>query len=147
MYVGHLPRRYEEGFAEHKIFSVGAVKEVLGEAFFLVSGYNNEPQTVEYLQALLVGQHLFLQPGQKFVWRVVLNSEKRVGQVDQKNGSDLFNDVVEEQVDFFAGKVDQGQKGSFFVSEDAKLKLCLDCQVLEDFAHFCGVPVDAFLAV
>jgi hypothetical protein len=58
--------------------------------------------------------------------------DEGLGDIDEDDGANAFDDVGEEQVDGPSGEVGEGEEGAFFVGEDADLVLCLDGEVLDD---------------
>jgi len=137
MDIGHIPGRYENS----SIKCVGLLTTIrkliiLPGFIFLISGDNDKLELVKDLESLSIAHYFLFQFKEQLVGWIILNSNERMGNIHEQNGSYSFDDVSEEKIDGASGKVRQCQESSFFMGEDAELILRFDGEVLNDFSNF-----------
>jgi hypothetical protein len=135
VHIGHLSRGDEESLRKSQVLSVQLVEEVVSEAIFLMCGDHDELDLLEQPEALLLNHDFCLKLAKELVGRIVLHSYEGMRDVDEENGLEAFDDIVEEQVELLACEEGEGEEGALLVREDAEGELGLDGKVLKHLAH------------
>lgn len=102
MNVSHLLGRDEYSFGKGDSFSCDWIKEMLRKSVFFMRGNDDKLDLIEVLKPFLLSQNLSLEFMQQFIWRIMLNPQKRVGDINKKDWFDFLDDVGVEQSEILA---------------------------------------------